>query len=147
MDVEPVQFGYSNENAEIVPVFEGCFGEAVETWVVRDMLDRSGFLAAGKIQEWKSEYWQWLESLNTKNDWLFRGKRYLLDRPYTRRLISMFHKGRWNPGKVKTPSHHYGAFSRNQKRGGVVVGNKAPREQREYFETKGRFKQRRKKTR
>jgi len=95
----PVQFGYSDENAEIVPITSGPLLEGTDPMVLREMLERSGFRGADKPRNWQHMHAKSKFICESRGGRLAKqSKMHLLDRVRNRRLEAQ----KWyNPHKAK----------------------------------------------
>lgn len=66
----PIEFGYANEEAEIVHVHEGCLPEAFPRGQVKAMLADCGFQPEEKDFMWRDETYRTLSNIKSKKDHL-----------------------------------------------------------------------------
>mmetsp|Transcript_34800 Transcript_34800/g.75869 ORF Transcript_34800/g.75869 Transcript_34800/m.75869 type:complete len:295 (+) Transcript_34800:61-945(+) len=108
----PIQFGYADENAEIVPILKGPLHEAFPKLEMQAMLLRCGFVRQEKQFRWLTASRQHKIKVDSKKDWALN-KPHLLNRERNRKLSSL---SRYNPDKIRRLM-----ISPKQKRG-IVVG-------------------------
>ncbi|CAE7528086.1 unnamed protein product [Symbiodinium sp. CCMP2456] len=93
----PVQFGYTDTEGEIVVVDDGPPDLGLEPQELKDMLLRSGFLGANKPRHWRHMHQNIKDLYSTKKDH-HRKKSWLMKREYNYRVDA--HKW-WNPRKYR----------------------------------------------
>lgn len=91
-----MQFGYTNEKAEIVQMDSGFYPLGVEPWEIETKLRRSGFRPELKPRAWRGTLTNIRDSVNSKKDF-YRTKPWLLRRK-EQTLLSA-HKW-YNPDKA-----------------------------------------------
>lgn len=113
-----IQFGYTDEDANIVLVKRGPYPEGHSPVDFKKSLQRSGFLGDEKPEQWRHMYTKFRERADVKKghnlDW---NKAHLMDRPYNRRLAA--HKW-WDINKYKG---RYTDWMKPKHKRGLVVGN------------------------
>eukprot|EP00929_Paragymnodinium_shiwhaense_P107970 TRINITY_DN74307_c0_g1_i1.p1 TRINITY_DN74307_c0_g1~~TRINITY_DN74307_c0_g1_i1.p1 ORF type:complete len:322 (-),score=63.03 TRINITY_DN74307_c0_g1_i1:82-1008(-) len=116
-----IQFGYTNETADIVPVTSGPLREGTPATELKGMLNRCGYMPVEKPRYWRHMHTVAKLKEPKKNDkWVFQKKEHLFKRDYQKRLEAF---QRYNPDKYRGPYSRYGNFGKKR---GIVVGCKPP---------------------
>mmetsp|Transcript_52890 Transcript_52890/g.113373 ORF Transcript_52890/g.113373 Transcript_52890/m.113373 type:complete len:316 (+) Transcript_52890:37-984(+) len=113
----PIQFGYADENAEIVLVDEGPLPEGTQPLELKSMLNRCGYLAQEKPRHWQHMH-KMAKDLSMKS----KGNRHV-KKPHLhhRKWNSKVDAHAWyNPDKYKG---RYTQFMRKKSKSNIVNGN------------------------
>ncbi|CAE8655423.1 unnamed protein product, partial [Polarella glacialis] len=116
----PIQFGYSDANAEIVQVTKGPLPLGTDPLELKAMLHRCGFLGAKKPRFWRHMHSNVKDKYESKKDHHRKNPR-MMDRKYNTKLEA--HKW-FDPRKYKG---RYMQVQKGKSKGGIVTGTGASR--------------------